>query len=102
MNTRSMLLHNNGLCCGFAGVAECFLGLYDLTGDLEHLDYAEKLVNKLTEEIYPDNELHTGQVGHMQGLSGMALTYLHYEEVKAGMKIMGQPARFSLEQRALF
>lgn len=83
LTQRSLSLHNNGLCCGYSGVTQLFLDLYQFSGNEEYLEYSQKVLDSLSKYIfYGDEVAKITQLGHMQGCSGMALTYLHFDLAK--------------------
>jgi lantibiotic modifying enzyme len=87
--------NNISQCCGNAGVLEFFLALYDLTGEPQRLEFAERVaadtLRRATEEdgglkwIQAEHrvrpELLIAQTGLMQGAAGVGLAMLHLDGV---------------------
>ncbi len=82
-----------GQCCGTAGVAELFLGLYEETGRDEYLDFALTLTDDLLARATVEEgrrkwiqaehrvqpELLAAQTGYMQGAAGIGLWLLRLD-----------------------
>lgn len=87
--------NNVSQCCGNAGVLEFFLALHDVTGELQQLEFAERVaadtLRRATEEdggarwIQAEHrvrpELLIAQTGLMQGAAGVGLAMLHLDGV---------------------
>jgi lantibiotic modifying enzyme len=84
---------NVGQCCGSAGVAEFFLDLHRITGNLQYLEFSRKMTDDLLRRASRDDqgtrwriaehrikpELITVQTGYMQGASGIGMWLLHLD-----------------------
>jgi len=92
--------NNVGLCCGSAGVADFFLGLYRKTGDNTYLDFALRLTADLLAKAAPEQgglkwvqaehrvkpDFLQAQTGLMQGAAGVGLWLLRLDAHFQGRK----------------
>ncbi|MBI3663601.1 MAG: hypothetical protein HY234_11210 [Acidobacteria bacterium] len=96
--------NNVGQCCGSAGVAEFFLGLYRVTRDPEYLVFARRvtsdLLSRATREgsgaastlkwIQAEHRLApqqlVAQTGYMQGAAGIGIWLLHLDAFDHGRR----------------
>ncbi|GAA4271407.1 lanthionine synthetase LanC family protein [Aquimarina gracilis] len=82
--------NNVGKCCGATGVAEYYLWLFEITGNIEYLEFSEKMTQRIvyqsTQEkgymkwIHAENrkspDVIAAQTGLMQGSAGIGLWFL--------------------------
>jgi lantibiotic modifying enzyme len=92
--------NNVGQCCGSAGVAEFFLGLYRISSDKEYLDFSKRLTVNLLSRVTGDEkgdrwvqaehrvkpDLLIAQTGYMQGAAGIGIWLLHLDAFEQGRK----------------
>jgi len=96
--------NNAGICCGLAGVADFFLGLYKITKNEHHLYFGRRVMTVLDKRATRDAsgmrwiqaehrtrpELLIAQTGLMQGAAGIGLVLLRwaaFEEDKRPVRI---------------
>jgi lantibiotic modifying enzyme len=90
--------NNVSQCCGSAGVAEFFLNLYRVTGELEYLEFAKRVATDLLRRAIRDGDgikwiqaehrvkpdLLVAQAGYMQGAAGIGMLLLHLDALEPG------------------
>lgn len=92
--------NNVGPCCGSAGIAEFFLGLYRATHDRRYRVFAQQLTEDLLRRGTRDEKglrwvqaehriqpkLLIAQTGYMQGAAGVGMWLLHLDDFERGRK----------------
>ncbi|MEE8583718.1 MAG: lanthionine synthetase LanC family protein [Acidobacteriota bacterium] len=106
--------NNVSQCCGAAGVAEFFLNLHRMTGDQEHLQFAQRMAQNLLGRATTENgrsrwvqaehrvspELLAAQTGYMQGAAGIGMMLLHLDALtnKRGRPIVFPDSPFQIPE----
>lgn len=92
--------NNISQCCGSCGVAEFFIAMHAMTGDVHHLDFARRVMDDAIARGTTDGdgmkwvqaehrvrpEFLVAQTGLMQGAAGVGLALLHLEGAMVGRK----------------
>ncbi len=83
--------NNISQCCGAAGIADFFLGLYQATGNDQYLDFARRALDNVVNRAFIDDKgyrwyqsefrvqpwIVVAQTGYMQGAAGVGSALLH-------------------------
>ncbi len=92
--------NNVSQCCGSAGVVEFFLSLYQVTHEIEHLNFAKRVTANLLQRATRDTsglrwvqaehrvkpDLLIAQTGYMQGASGIGMMLLRLDDFERDKK----------------
>jgi len=90
--------NNAGQCCGLAGVADFFLGLYRVTKDPEYRKFSERVAATLLARATPEKgglkwvqaeyrirpQEVMAQTGYMQGAAGIGMLFLRLDALHSG------------------